>query len=495
MSTTTGPTPQYLTDFGGQNSVVPGTTTHHLTQYRAASGALVFSAGTIQWAWGLDSNHDGQDVQPADQRMRQATANILADMDAFPATLASGLVMPSKSTDTTAPTSTITQPSASSSLAAGDLVTVKGTASDVGGGVGGVEVSLDGGATFHPADGSSSFSYTGVVSGTGPEAIQVRATDDSGNTQVPTKLAVTTTCPCSLFGALQPKVDTADDAQATTVGTRFTVADDGFITGIRFYKGVGNSGTHTGTLYSSSGAVLATATFTNESTTGWQSVNFATSVPVVSGETYVAAYYAPNGRYAADPYFFSYKGYTSGRMTAPGGTGKPNGVFADGNEFPNQDFKQTNYYVDAVYNTDDTAPLVVSKAMPDPGASSISIATNLTATFSRSIDPSSVTFSLLDNSGQVVAGTKTTGSKSVTFSPQQSLAPQTTYTATVTATAANGVTMAAPYQWSFTTGRAPSTPGSARARSSTTRTNPPETRSPMVRGFASVRPSGLTVPD
>ena len=101
LSTTTGPTPQYLTDFGGQNSVVPGTTTHHLTQYRAASGALVFSAGTIQWAWGLDSNHDGYDVPPADPRMRQATANVLADMSAFPTTLAAGLVMPTKSGDTT----------------------------------------------------------------------------------------------------------------------------------------------------------------------------------------------------------------------------------------------------------------------------------------------------------------------------------------------------------------------------------------------------------
>ena len=32
----------------------PGTATHHLTLYRAASGALVFGAGTVQWSWGLD---------------------------------------------------------------------------------------------------------------------------------------------------------------------------------------------------------------------------------------------------------------------------------------------------------------------------------------------------------------------------------------------------------------------------------------------------------
>ena len=63
----------------------------------------MFSAGTVQWAWGLDSHHDGSDVQPADPRMRQATANILADMSALPTTLADDLTAPMKSTDTEAP--------------------------------------------------------------------------------------------------------------------------------------------------------------------------------------------------------------------------------------------------------------------------------------------------------------------------------------------------------------------------------------------------------
>ncbi len=56
MSTTTGPTPEYLRDYG--NTVTPGTTTHNTTLYRAPSGALVFSAGTVQWTWGLDGEHD-----------------------------------------------------------------------------------------------------------------------------------------------------------------------------------------------------------------------------------------------------------------------------------------------------------------------------------------------------------------------------------------------------------------------------------------------------
>ena len=34
------------------------TATHSMTLYRHASGALVFGAGTVQWSWGLDGNHD-----------------------------------------------------------------------------------------------------------------------------------------------------------------------------------------------------------------------------------------------------------------------------------------------------------------------------------------------------------------------------------------------------------------------------------------------------
>ncbi|GAA1497358.1 N,N-dimethylformamidase beta subunit family domain-containing protein [Paeniglutamicibacter kerguelensis] len=46
LSTTTGAFPEYLQDFG--NTVGPGNTKHHLSLYKASSGALVFSAGTIQ---------------------------------------------------------------------------------------------------------------------------------------------------------------------------------------------------------------------------------------------------------------------------------------------------------------------------------------------------------------------------------------------------------------------------------------------------------------
>ena len=69
----------------------PATRRTRSTLYKAPSGALVFGAGTVQWSWGLDANHDRAGT-PADARMQQATVNLFADMGVQPATLQPGLV-------------------------------------------------------------------------------------------------------------------------------------------------------------------------------------------------------------------------------------------------------------------------------------------------------------------------------------------------------------------------------------------------------------------
>jgi hypothetical protein len=86
MATTSVNVPELLQDYG--NTYTSGTAIWSPTLYRATSGALVFSAGTVQWAWGLDVNHDtGPDAGSAtpDVTMEQATVNVLAEMQAPPA--------------------------------------------------------------------------------------------------------------------------------------------------------------------------------------------------------------------------------------------------------------------------------------------------------------------------------------------------------------------------------------------------------------------------
>ena len=175
-------TTDLLLDYGGTYGA--GTATHHLTIYRAASGALVFGAGTVQWSWGLDSDHDGGN-NPPDVRMQQATLNLFADMGVQPGSIQSGLVSATQSSDVTPPTSTITSPLAGATITFGSLVTITGTASDIGGAVAAVEVSVDGGKTWDHASGRDDWTYTWTALASGSATIMSRAIDDSGNVESP----------------------------------------------------------------------------------------------------------------------------------------------------------------------------------------------------------------------------------------------------------------------------------------------------------------------
>jgi hypothetical protein len=67
------------------------TTVSNAVRYTAASGAKVFSTGSIQWMWGLDSF--GVLNPREDIRAKQIAVNILADMGAKPKTPSSGIVV------------------------------------------------------------------------------------------------------------------------------------------------------------------------------------------------------------------------------------------------------------------------------------------------------------------------------------------------------------------------------------------------------------------
>jgi hypothetical protein len=175
----------YLLDFG--TTYGAGTAIHKVTLYRTPSRAWVFAAGTYQWSWGLDPNHDRSNLgATTDVRMQQATVNLFADMGVQPATLQAGLTAAAASADTSAPSSTITAPTAGSNFPPGTAVAITGTAADTGGGVvAGVEVSVDGGTTWHPATAQANWSYSWTPAGSGSVTIKSRAVDDSGNLENP----------------------------------------------------------------------------------------------------------------------------------------------------------------------------------------------------------------------------------------------------------------------------------------------------------------------
>jgi hypothetical protein len=365
MSSTTAAVTAF-TDYGNQlaNNVPK---THHLTLYRASSGALVFGAGTVQWAWGLDVNPAGK---PPDPTMQQATVNVFADMGVQPATLAAGLVAASPTSDTSAPVSAIASPTAGAILSDGARVTVTGTASDSGGGVvAAVEVSTDGAKSWHPANGTTSWSYSWSAKGSPAALLMSRAVDDSNNRETPSNAtAVNVGCPCSLWStSARPTVVDSTDAHPVEVGVKFRSDRAGWIRGIRFYKAATNTGTHIANLWSSTGTLLASATFVAESASGWQRVSFPNPVPISAGTTYVASYYAPAGHYSATSNYF----YPP-PAPAPDGGGTvdspplhalrnqgttTNGVYrySSASRFPSTSFQATNYWVDVVYSPTNAA--------------------------------------------------------------------------------------------------------------------------------------------
>jgi hypothetical protein len=153
-------------------------------------------------------------------------------------------------------------------------------------------------------------------------------------------------------GTLPTHASEPGDTASVELGVRFTADVNGYVKGIRFYKGPGNTGTHRGNLWSATGTQLATAVFANETATGWQQVLFATPVPVTAGTVYTASYLARRGRYAHDESYFDVAYDRPPLHALPDASGG-NGVYRYGTSsgFPTNSWQATNYWVDVVFDT------------------------------------------------------------------------------------------------------------------------------------------------
>jgi hypothetical protein len=112
-------------------------------------------------------------------------------------------------------------------------------------------VSTDGGTSWHPATGTTSWSYTWVAHGNPSTTIRTRAVDDSGNLGTPgTGRVLNVGCSCSIWGSgSTPAVSDSGSAGAVEVGVKFRSDVSGKVTGIRFFKSTRNTGTHVGNLW------------------------------------------------------------------------------------------------------------------------------------------------------------------------------------------------------------------------------------------------------
>ena len=344
---------------------------HKLSLYKNSSGAWVFGAGTIQWSWGLDEVHTIGNGNPAlnyvaDVRMQQATVNLFADMGVQPGTIQNNLVVATSSTDIISPVSVITTPY-NFTFNIGSPATIKGTASDAGGAVGVVELSIDGGLTWKPANGTANWSYTWTPLVQGSLNVKVRSFDDSGNEEA-NAIGVTlnvsplpppTECPCSVFVPSDVSAATQNDRTGIVVGFKFQAVRNGLISSVRFYKQT-SATLFSGQLWSSNGTLLASADVVSSAANGWQEIQFAQPISIQAGITYTASVFSPSGDYNFTRPYYDKGSITKGPLIALGGVNVPNGVYKYSNipTFPTDSYLQSNYWVDVVFVDNQIKPVV-----------------------------------------------------------------------------------------------------------------------------------------
>lgn len=382
--------------------------------------------------------------------------------------------------DTAAPTGSITTPTQGQTLTG--TTTVAATAADDVA-VQSVQFKLDGnniGSAVATAPYTASWDTTKSANGT--HNLTAVITDTSGNTTTSATVTVTVDnqtqpagTPLSLWGDdATPDVLADSDPAAVELGVRFRSSIATTATGVKFYKGPGNIGTHTGSLWATDGTRLATVTFTGETASGWQTAIFPTGVALAANTTYIVSYHAPSGHYAATSGYFTNDAHTNETLTAlQNGADGDNGVYVYGaSSFPGNSYGATNYWVDVITGAvpetpvDTTAPQVTA-ITPQADALDVAIDTKPSATFNETLDATTVnsaTVTLKDANGVAVDSTVTYDASEmrVTITPQDELGTNVVYTATVTTGVkdASGNALATAYSWSFTTEStvAPSSP-------------------------------------
>jgi VCBS repeat-containing protein len=280
------------------------------------------------------------------------------------------------------------------------------------------------------------------------------------------------TCPCSIWNdTVVPAFPAVSDGQPIEVGVKFRSDVNGYITGLRFYKGAANTGTHVGHLWSSSGTQLAAATFSNETASGWQTVSFAAPVAINANTTYIASYHSSSGYFAYDAGYFSTGVNNPPLRALAAGVDGVNGVYQYGaSAFPTSG-SNANYWVDVVFTTTvatDTTPPTVTSVSPASNVVGVNTSSNVSVTFSEPVDAATInssTIELRDPANVLVpaAVTYNAGANTASLTPAAALSYSTSYTATVKGGAAGvkdaaGNALASNFVWSFTTMAPPACP-------------------------------------
>jgi hypothetical protein len=202
----------------------------------------------------------------------------------------------------------------------------------------------------------ATISSTGLATGqsAGSSNIMASLSGITSNTlSLTVNAAQASSCPCSIWSLNSvPTVVDSGAGPGVEVGVKFLSDTSGTITGIRFYKSSGNAGPHIGNLWTSTGTLLATATFTNETATGWQTVTFSPAVSITANTVYVASYHTNYSHFSVDANTFTASGVDTPPLHAlQNGVNGGNGLYAYSGTsvFPTSSYSGSNYWVDVIF--------------------------------------------------------------------------------------------------------------------------------------------------
>jgi len=242
------------------------------------------------------------------------------------------------------------------------------------------------------------------------------------------------------------------------LGVKLAVDETVKLTALRFYKSPGETGAHVGRLWTAGGGRIATATFENETASGWQSQDLAEPVTLRPGRTYVASINA-NAYYVVTRDQLATSLSRGPLHTVADGA---NGVFSEqAGDMPTDSWRTSNYFVDAVVDGGSGVPRTpaVTAVTPIDGATGVGPSPSVKATFAGALDPSTVTsatFTLRPTGGGnpvAAAVAYSESAQQATLTPAAPLAAGTSYTATLSSAIAaeDGTPLGTPYTWRFTT--------------------------------------------
>ncbi len=186
------PGTEWLLDYGMEFGLTPPPGQNSFSEtvkYRAASGAIVFASGTIQWSWGLgphflnkpEDDYTELPVESSDPRIQQATYNILSEMGVQPQTptgiLLDGTEGPPTAAFGVSPTV----------VTAGQNVTLNGSGSYAvdGASISDYKWDLDGSGKY-ATDSGSSPTLAHVFETPGTVTVGLKVTDSNGRTAITT---------------------------------------------------------------------------------------------------------------------------------------------------------------------------------------------------------------------------------------------------------------------------------------------------------------------